>query len=91
MARNYAAMPFEYLETLRVLSDAQFGRLMRWLLKYASTGEYGDLPGREKMFRSMVQNQEDRHQASYDKAVAARSAKAQKAARARWDQSQGER
>ena len=85
MARTYAAVPFEYLQTLSSLSDAQFGRLIRWLLNYAATGEVGELKGREKLFQSMVQVQEDRFRTSYDQALAARSDKARKAAQKRWE------
>ena len=48
-ARNYAALPHEYLEEMDILSDAEFGRLCRALLKYSMTGEEVQLEGAEKV------------------------------------------
>lgn len=39
MARNYAALPYDYLEEMEALNDAEFGRLTRALLAYSMTGE----------------------------------------------------
>ena len=65
MARNYAAIPHEYLEEMEALSDAEFGRLARALLRYSMTGEAIALSGNERFYAKRVMMQEDRHQASY--------------------------
>lgn len=65
MSRTYAAVPHEYLEEMEALSDAEFGRLTRALLRYSMTGEAIALNGNERFFAKRVMMQEDRHQASY--------------------------
>lgn len=66
MARNYAALPHDYLREMRKLNDAEFGRLCRALLLYSATGETPQLSGREDMFLERVTMQEDRFQESYE-------------------------
>lgn len=65
MARNYAALPYEYLEEMEALSDAEFGRLTRALLSYSMTGEPIALCGNERFYAKRVMMQEDRYKASY--------------------------
>ena len=84
LARTYAALPFEYLDTLAALSDAQFGKLMRWLLRYAATGEYGALSGQAAIFRESVRVNEDRFRDSYEALAQKRSEAGKKGAQARW-------
>ena len=69
MARNYAALLHEYLEEMSDLSDTEFGRLARALLKYSATGEPIALSGNERFFAKRVMIQEDRLQASYDNSI----------------------
>ena len=38
MARNYAAIPYEYKRKMAALSDAEFGRLCRALIDYSADG-----------------------------------------------------
>ncbi len=38
MARNYAALPWEYKREMSALNDAEFGRLCRALLEYSESG-----------------------------------------------------
>lgn len=64
-ARNYAALPFEYLEEMEELSDAEFGRLARALIKYSATGEPIALSGNERFFAKRVMNREDRFRENY--------------------------
>lgn len=64
MARNYAALPYEYLDEMEALSDAEFGRLMRALLAYSMTGEPIALCGNEKFFAKRVMIWETRFKAS---------------------------
>ena len=39
--REYTALPFEYLEEMDVLSDAEYGRLIRALQEYSMSGQEG--------------------------------------------------
>lgn len=65
MARDYTALPHEYLEELDCLSDAEYGRLIRALQQYSITGEEIQLNGREKDHWKRVRNREDRYKTSY--------------------------
>lgn len=84
MARNYAALPHEYLEEMELLSDEEFGRLMRALLKYSITGEAEPPTGPERMVFPRVRNQEDRFQESYRDLSSERRAAGKKGAASRW-------
>ncbi|MGM9607314.1 MAG: DUF6291 domain-containing protein [Oscillospiraceae bacterium] len=84
MARNYAALPHEYLEEMQALSDEEFGRLVRGLLRYSMTGEPVQPAGNERFYAHRVMMQEDRFQASYNDLTARRSEAGRKAAQARW-------
>lgn len=66
MARDYAALPHEYLEEMAELDDAEFGRLARALLKYSATGEVVELSGNERFYYCRVIRREDRYQQSYE-------------------------
>ena len=82
--RTYAAVPHEYYEEMADLTDEEFGRLIRALLKYSMTGETGDLPGNERYFFKRVTNQEVRHQKHYDEVSMMRSEAGRRGAAARW-------
>lgn len=84
MSRNYAALSHEYLEEMTELDDAEFGRLVRALLKYSMAGEVVELTGNERFYYRRVIMQEDRFQSSYDELAAKRSETAKKAAKKRW-------
>lgn len=84
MARNYTALPHEYRTTMSNLTDAEFGRLIRWLLDYSTTGRPAPLSGREAILCPMVQYREDQFQASFEEMDKVRSESAKKAASARW-------
>lgn len=84
MARNYAALPHDYLEELADLTDAEFGRLIRALLTYSMTGREEALSGGERYLWRRVRNQEDRFQESYDSASNAKSEAGKKGAAKRW-------
>ena len=58
-------IPNDYLEEMDCLSDAEFGRLIRWLLLYSKTGKQAELKGTEKVFLKRVKNQEDKYARSY--------------------------
>ena len=84
MARNYAAVPYEYLEEMEDLNDEEFGRLMRALLQYSMTGEPMRLAGNERFFSKRVMAQEDRFRDSYDEISSARSEAGKAGAASRW-------
>ena len=84
MARNYAALPYDYLEEMEALNDAEFGRLTRALLAYSMTGEQIALCGNERFYAKRVMAQEDRFKASYDGISATRSEAGKAGAVARW-------
>lgn len=84
MARTYAALPHEYLEEMELLNDAEFGRLIRALLKYSMTGEIPSLSGSERVLFPRVKMQEDRYQASYEELSDTRSEAGKKGAAKRW-------
>ena len=84
MARNYAALPYDYLEEMDALNDAEFGRLTRALLVYSMTGEQMALCGNERFFVKRMMAQEDRFKASYDDIATTRSEAGKAGAVARW-------
>jgi len=85
MARDYTALPFEYLEEMDHLSDAEYGRLIRALQQYSITGEEpSKLSGQEKGHWKRVRNREDRYRESFDATDRAKSERGAKAANARW-------
>ena len=84
MARNYAALPYDYLEEMDALNDAEFGRLTRALLVYSMTGEQMALCGNERFYVKRMMAQEDRFKASYDDITTTRSESGKAGAAARW-------
>ena len=85
--REYAPLPIDYLRILSPLSDEDFGRLCRALLKYASTGEKIDLDGDARFYCELVMIKDDHYSGSYASEQAKaekRSAHARKAADARY-------
>lgn len=84
MARNYAALPYDYLEEMEALNDAEFGRLTRALLAYSMTGEQIALCGNERFYAKRVMSQEDRFKASYEEVSVLRSEAGKAGAAARW-------
>ena len=90
MPRNYAALPHEYLEEMEALSDAEFGRLCRALLKYSMTGEEESLRGAERLLLKRVFLQERRYQDSYNRLVDKKRSSGKKGAAKRWARPAGE-
>lgn len=84
MARNYAALPYDYLEEMDALNDAEFGRLTRALLVYSMTGEQIALCGNERFFVKRMMAQEDRFKSSYNDIATTRSEAGKAGAAARW-------
>ena len=84
MARDYTPLPFEYLEEMDCLSDAEYGRLVRGLQHYSITGEEPKLSGQEKAHWKRVRNRENRYRDSFASSDEERTERARKAANARW-------
>jgi hypothetical protein len=84
MARNYAAVPHEYLEEMTQLSDGEFGRLIRALLRYSISGEIVELTGNERFYYQRVIKREENFQASYEELCQARREAGLKGAQSRW-------
>ena len=82
--RTYVALLHEYLEEMDELTDEEFGRLCRGLLRYSATGEVFEPSGNERFYVKHAFAQEDRHQKSYLEQVEKWSAAGKKAAQARW-------
>lgn len=83
--RTYAALPHEYLDEMAALTDEEFGRLARGLLRYSMTGEIIQPQGNEKFYVKRVMCQEDRFRKGYDELTEKRRAAGRKGASARWD------
>lgn len=66
MAMNYMAIPDEWLEEMEELSDAEYGRLVRWGQQYHLTGEKAKLSGNERFYAKRVQMQIDRYTEHYN-------------------------
>ena len=84
MANNYCAVPHIYLDECAVLTDEEFGRLMRALLRYSSAGEAIDLDGNERFFARRMMVQEDVFNEHYETVRKRRLESAKLAARMRW-------
>ena len=84
MSKNYAALPYDYLEEMDALNDAEFGRLTRALLVYSMTGEPIALCGNERFYTKRVMAQEDSFKAACEEISAARSEAGKAGANARW-------
>ena len=69
MARNYAALPWEYRREMGCLTDAEFGRLCRALLEYSELGTPPALSGNERFFAERIVAQEQRYQESYEATI----------------------
>lgn len=63
MERDFAVMPYDYLDEMAELSDAEFGRLMRALIEYSRSGKPIELTGNERFYARYCMNREDRYKA----------------------------
>jgi len=84
MGRNYAAIPHDYLEEMEELTDEEFGRLVRGILRYSMTGESFSPVGNERFYVKRVKIAEDNFQTAFDETDRKKSERAKKAAEARW-------
>ena len=85
MARNYAAVPYEYLEEMEQLSDEEFGRLVRALLIYSRDGVEIPAEGNLKFYAKRVMGREERYQTQFQKLSAQRSEAGRAGAEKRWN------
>jgi len=66
MARNYAALLYDYLEEWKELKEAEVGRLCIALMEYSRDGKPIKLSGNERFYAARVMMQEDRFKESYE-------------------------
>ena len=66
MAREYTPLPFEFLDEMDLLSDEEYGRLIRAMQAYSITGEDSPPPGQERFFWKRARNMVDRYTDSYE-------------------------
>ena len=90
VANNYCAVPHAYLDECDALTDAEFGRLMRGLLRYSRDGTIIEAEGNERFFARRLMNQEDIFNEHYEAEVQRRITRARLAAEARWAAIRGE-
>ena len=90
MARNYAALPHEYIEEFKELSYEEIGILLMALLQYSATGEEPELKGNERFLWRRVAAQENRFQDSYEEIVNVRREAGRKGADSRWSKNKEE-
>lgn len=86
--RDYAAVPHEYYEEMADLTDEEWGRLIRALLRYSIHGEETQLTGNERFFYRRVINREHRYQSSFEDTIRKLSEAGKKGAEKRWGNSQ---
>ncbi|MCD7735038.1 MAG: hypothetical protein LUH48_07960 [Clostridiales bacterium] len=84
MTKNYAALPYEYLEEMEALSDEEFGQLCRGLLRYSMEGIPIQPEGNLRFYTRRVMNREDRFREGFADLQSKRSQAGKKGAEARW-------
>lgn len=89
MARNYMPLPYEWIEEMDELSDAEFGRLMRASARYSRDGTPIALSGNERFYAKRVMAQQDRYQENYNETSDKRREAGKKGAAKRWDSKNG--
>ena len=83
MARNYAAVPWSYRREMALLTDEEFGRLIRSLLAWSEDGAEFVCTGNERFYVFRVQDQERRFQENYEERVEQNRANGRKGGRPR--------
>lgn len=84
MARNYIAVPFEYLEEMAELTDEEFGHLIRGLLRYSMDGEAIEPVGNERFYVKRAMAREDRYQEQFQRSSQRCSEAGKKGMEKRW-------
>jgi len=90
MGKNYTAVPYGYLDECGMLTDAEFGQLMRGLLRYSAEGTPIEAEGNARFFAKRMMNQEDYNRQRYEDICRARSEAGKRGAAARWGGGDGE-
>lgn len=83
MGRNYAALPYEYLDEFKELTYEEIGRLLMGLIQYSRDGVFPEMPGNERFLVQRVKLQEDRYKSSYEDLTEKRRRAGQKGAEAK--------
>lgn len=86
--REYTPLPFEYLEDMERLTDEEFGRLLRALIRYARDRVPIELEGPAGFYSNIVMHKDDRYALSFEEdrqKAEARSDHARKAAISRYE------
>lgn len=65
MAKDYTAIPHGYLSECEMLTDEEFGRLIRGLLRYSMDGTPICADGNARFFARRMMNQEDINRKRY--------------------------
>lgn len=73
MAREHILVYHSYLEELASYSDAEFGRLIRAMLRYSRDGEEPPLKSKEMIFWPTLRASVDRCSAHYEEVSRKRS------------------
>jgi len=84
MARNYIAIPYEYMDEMACMDDETFGKMVRYLLAYGRDKKTPSLTGLEAVVFQRMKMQEDRFQESYDDLTNTRSTAGKAGAAKRW-------
>ena len=87
MARDYTPLPFEFLDEMDILSDEEYGRLVRHMQAYSMTGEDRGPEGQERFFWKRVKNTVDRYAESYENRRKAMSDNGKQGGRPKADES----
>ena len=87
--KNYTAVPHSYLDECEMLTDAEFGALMRGLLRYSAEGTPIVAAGNARFYARRMMNQEDINRARYDDVCRKRAEAGRSGALARWGGADG--
>ena len=85
MARNYTPVPDEWLDEMEELSDAEYGRLIRWCQRYTITGQAEKLPGNERFYQRRCMNAVDRFISNWEAAIEQKREAGRRGAAMRWN------
>ncbi len=77
--RNYCPLPFEFYDQVRLLTDAQVGRLIMGIMEYTVIGEVPALEGSEELMFYAMKHSLDNFKEYYELQAEKRSQKAKKA------------
>ena len=84
MALYYTPIPYNFLNDMGKLSDAEYGRLIRWCQNYSITGEAPELKGNEKFYTDMCRREIDRIVDTQKEVINKKAMAGRKGAEKRW-------